>query len=163
MEQVFLISCIFLMKRVLSLINNYAIFVPFSFLRQFFAKFVPVISHEIHPIVDPMDLSPPQVIFMTLFIFIILLSNEIFILAQSKTGVAIDTGLLYVIFLIFLGDMVNIASRIETITKHLGDQQSSCVSLCSAELIQAAQWDKGQSTGLHKLPGIDTEYELFRI
>lgn len=62
-----------------------------------------------------------------------------------------------------LGDMVNIASRIETRTKHLGDQQSSCVSLCSAELIQAAQWDKGQSTGLHKLPGIDTEYELFRI
>ena len=55
-----------------------------------------------------MDLSPPQVIFMTLFIFIILLSYEIFILAQGKAGVAVDTGLLYVIFLIFLGDMVDV-------------------------------------------------------
>jgi class 3 adenylate cyclase len=62
-----------------------------------------------------------------------------------------------------LGDMVNIASRIEARTKHLGDQESNCVSLCSAELIQAAQWDKGQSTGFHKLPGVDQEYELFRI
>lgn len=45
---------------------------------------------------------------MTLFIFIILLSHEIFILAKGKAGVAVDTGLLNVIFLIFLDNVIDI-------------------------------------------------------